>query len=273
MVKSRGGTVVFETFGSLAGLFMGLSCIDRLVGFSQDRKAPLDFDYYTSLLELPHIFGTTVETIPANVPYLYADPVKAEYWRSRLNGPEFKIGIVWAGSPQHGNDKNRSCTLEHFLPLTEIHGVRIYSLQKGPATRQLEEFAAQPAINDIATEFEDFTDTAAAVQNLDLVISVDTSVLHLAGAMGKPTWALIPFAAEWRWMLQRNDSPWYPTMKLFRQNKWGDWPGVLDRIAENLRLIAKDQRQTDYTLKSFATKELAQERLDSSFYTFHGLSQ
>ncbi len=273
MVKTRGGTVVFETFGSLAGLFMGLPYIDRLVGFSPDRKAPLDFDCYTSLLELPNIFGTTVETIPDNVPYLYADPVKAKYWRNRLHGQEFKVGIVWAGSPEHGNDHNRSCTLEHFLPLTQIAGIRIYSLQKGPATRQLQEFANQATITDIATEFEDFSDTAAAVQNLDLVISVDTSVLHLAGAMGKPTWALIPFAAEWRWMLQRNDSPWYPTMKLFRQNKWGDWPGVLDSIAENLTLIAKEHRQTDYTIKSMATKALPQQRFDSSFSTFHGLSQ
>ena len=243
MVKERGGTIVFETLGSLVGLFRGLSCIDRLVGYSPDPKAPIDFDYYTSLLELPNIFGTTVETIPANVPYLYADPLKTEYWRNRLNAPDFKVGIVWAGSPEHGNDHNRSCTLEHFLPLAEIAGVRLYSLQKGSAAKQLEEFATGDPITDIATEFEDFADTAAAVGNLDLVISVDTSVLHLAGAMGKPTWALIPFAAEWRWMMNRSDSPWYSTMKLFRQTKWGDWNSIFDCVEQQLKELANNKKQ------------------------------
>ena len=142
------------------------------------------------------------------------------------------------GSPTHGNDHYRSCKLKHFTPLAKIDGVRLFSLQKGKAAAEIDELAGILPIVDISKEFEDFTDTAAAIENLDLVISVDTSVLHLAGAMVKPTWALLPFAPEWRWMLNRQDSPWYPTMRLFRQKEWSQWEPVFNQVARELQIAA-----------------------------------
>jgi len=191
---------------------------------------------------MPRIFGTTLETIPADVPYLYADPTKVKYWRDRPAGDKFKVGIVWAGKPTHRNDHNRSCPLEHFAVLAGIEGVRLYGLQKGKAAAQVEELAGKMPIANLGADFRDFADSAAAIENLDLVISVDTAVLHLAGAMGKPTWALLPFAPEWRWMLNRQDSPWYPTMRLFRQKKWGQWIPVFQRVAEELRIVLAKHR-------------------------------
>ena len=136
------------------------------------------------------------------------------------------MGIVWAGTPTHGNDHYRSSKLKHFTPLAIIDAVRLYGLQKGKVAAEMDELAGILPIVNISKELEEFTDTAAAIEDLDLVISVDTSVLHLAGAMGKPAWAILPFAPEWRWMLDRQDSPWYPTMRLFRQKKWLQWEPV-----------------------------------------------
>jgi tetratricopeptide (TPR) repeat protein len=242
MVKARGGTVILEARKPLYKLLQGFPGIDELVEASLDNKPVVKFDYHISLMDLPKIFETTLETIPAEVPYIKCCPKKAEYWRNKLAGPDFKVGIVWAGSPSHGNDQNRSCTLKYFEPLTNIDGVRLYGLQKGEAAKQVKGLADETTITNLGTEFEDFTDTAAAIENLDLVISVDTSVLHLAGAMGKPVWALLPFAPEWRWMLNRQDSPWYPTMKLFRQKKWGLWESVFQEVAEELRTTAANHK-------------------------------
>ncbi|OHB77998.1 MAG: hypothetical protein A2Z25_11455 [Planctomycetes bacterium RBG_16_55_9] len=235
MVKALGGTVIFETPKPLMGLFQELAGIDELMEYRPDEQCRVKFDVYTSLLDMPNIFGTTVETIPADVPYIHADPAKTAHWRGKMAGPGFKVGVVWAGSPIHGNDRYRSCKLEHFAPLAKIDGVRLYALQKGQAASQIAEMAGTIPIVTLSDEFEDFTDTAAAIENLDLVISVDTSVLHLAGALGKMTWALLPFTPEWRWMLSRPDSPWYPMMRLFRQKERSGWEPVFQRVAEELR--------------------------------------
>jgi tetratricopeptide (TPR) repeat protein len=237
MVKARGGTVILEVRKPLYQLLQGFPGVDELVEASLDNKPVVKFDHHISLMDLPKIFETSLETIPAEVPYINCCPKKAELWRNKLAGPDYKVGIVWAGSPSHSNDQNRSCTLKYFEPLTKIEGIRLYGLQKGKAAEQVEKLADEMIITNLGTEFEDFTDTAAAIENLDLVISVDTSVLHLAGAMGKPIWTLLPFAPEWRWMLNRQDSPWYPTMKLFRQKKWGQWESVFQDVAEELRTI------------------------------------
>jgi len=238
MIKARGGTVIFETLQPLIGLLRGFPGVDELIEYRPGEKPTVDFDLYASLLNMPNLFGTTLETIPAEVPYIHADRAKAEHWRGVLAGPDFKVGVVWAGSSIHGNDRYRSCKLQCFAPLTRISGVRLYGLQKGQAAAQMDELAGAVPITNISKYFDDFTDTAAAVENLDMVISVDTSVLHLAGAMGKPAWALLPFAPEWRWMLSRPDSPWYPTMKLFRQDAWNGWDSVFQRVAEELHIIA-----------------------------------
>jgi Tfp pilus assembly protein PilF len=237
MVKDRGGTVIFRERKSVLALLGQFPGIDEFSEVTTDAPPKINFDYHVSLLSLPGIFATTLETIPAEVPYLYADPAKAEYWRKKLCGTEFKVGIVWAGTAKHKNDHNRSCKLEDFAVLARIDGVRLYGLQKGKIATEVENLSEDIDITNLGEEFEDFADTAAAIENLDLIISVDTAVAHLAGAMGKPVWILLPFTPDWRWMLERQDSPWYPTAKLFRQEIHGDWDEVLNRVATKLRSL------------------------------------
>jgi len=238
MVKDRAGRVILEVRRLLIGLLRGFPGIDELVQAS-DKKPDIQFDFHISLMDLPQIFGTTLETIPCSVPYLHAAPEKIEHWRDQLAKTGFKVGIVWAGSPAHRKDHIRSCPLEYFAPLARIPGVRLYGLQKGREAKQVEHLAGKVAVVNLADQFEDFTDTAAAIANLDLIISADTAVLHLAGAMGRPVWALLPFTPDWRWMLNRQDSPWYPTMRLFRQKILGDWRTIFHTVAEQLQIIVE----------------------------------
>ena len=242
MVKAKGGTVILEVRKPLYKLLQNFPGADEIVEASFDNKPSAKYDYHVSLMDLPKIFSTTLETIPSKIPYIKCCQKKAEYWRKKLATSDFKVGIVWAGSPSHGNDSNRSCSLKYFESLTRIKEVRLYGLQKGQAAEQIEKFTDEIKITNLGNEFEDFTDTAGVIENLDLVISVDTSVLHLAGAMGKPVWALLPFAPEWRWMLNRKDSPWYPSMKLFRQKKWGQWKTVFRKVAEEIREIVSNHK-------------------------------
>jgi tetratricopeptide (TPR) repeat protein len=234
MVKSRGGTVILEVRKPLFNLLQGFEGADELVMGSFEHKPDVKFDLHTSLMDLPCIFATTLETIPGKVPYIYSDPAKLRIWKERFAKHGFKIGIVWAGSSEHAKNHARSCPLRCFAPLTKIPHVRLYSLQKGPAAQQLKDFAAQTNVINIAAQLQDFADTAGVIANLDLVISVDTAVLHLAGAMGKAVWALLSYTPDWRWMLDRYDNPWYPTMRLFRQTKLGDWTTVQQRVADEL---------------------------------------
>jgi hypothetical protein len=204
-------------------------------------EAPPEFDLYCPLPGLPHRFGTRVETIPANVPYLDAPPERVDEWRRWLSDPAregfdaFRVGIVWAGAAGNLNDRRRSVRATDFMPLAQIPGVCLYSLQKGPPLAQLGESAPGLAAHDLDERLNDFADTAAVIMNLDLVVTVDTSVAHLAGALGRPVWTLLPFSPDFRWMLGRSDSPWYPTMRLFRQAKPGDWSSVFDDVALALR--------------------------------------
>jgi len=239
LVKERGGTVIMEAKKPLHGLLRGMAGIDELVAGSSSGQPAVACDCYIALLSLPTIFETTLETIPANQPYLFADPAKIVTWRRRLQAEEFKIGIVWAGRPVVRTDpvglSYRSCGLQWFAPLTEIPGIRIYGLQKGHATGDIEKSGLGEKIINLGKTFNDFSDTAAAIANLDLVISIDTSVAHLAGAMGKPTWLLLPWAADWRWLQERSDTPWYPSMRLFRQNKLGAWDNVFEQVTGALQ--------------------------------------
>lgn len=233
LLKERGARVVVEVNTQLVRLFQGVEGADAVVG----RFTPLPpVDASVSLLSVPRLLGTRVDTIPAKVPYLKAEPALLESWGERLASvPGRKVGIVWAGSPEHRNDRNRSLALESLAPLGQVPGVCLVSVQKGPAAARLERPVPGMDVLDLGREIRDFADTAAILMHFDLLISVDTSVAHLAAALGRPVWTLLPFAPDWRWLMDREDTPWYPTMRLFRQARAGDWDGVLARVAAALR--------------------------------------
>jgi hypothetical protein len=189
--------------------------------------------------------GTTLETIPAQVPYLHADPERSATWRKRLAAlPGRKVGLVWAGAPRpedpqsNAADRWRSITLAHYAPLASIPGLCLISLQKGDAAAQAQTPPDGMALHDWTGELDDFADTAALVEALDLVISVDTSVVHLAGGLGKPVWVLNRFDQCWRWLTGRTDSLWYPSARLFRQREPGNWDGVIEQVRRALCGVA-----------------------------------
>jgi hypothetical protein len=205
------------------------------------------FDVHAPLLSLPGLLKTSLASIPATVPYLSIDVELVHHWRRELNAlPGFKIGIVWQGHPGNQGDQQRSVPLAQFEPLAQLPNVRVISLQKGPGSEQVTEQSGRFPVLDLGDKLDaasgPFMDTAAILMSLDLVIGVDTATAHLAGALAVPMWLLLPFAPDWRWMLQREDSPWYPTMRLFRQREWGDWQGVFDRLVPEVRKWA-DKKQ------------------------------
>ncbi|MBN1819006.1 MAG: tetratricopeptide repeat protein [Sedimentisphaerales bacterium] len=234
MVKARGGRVLLEERPALLALLQGYPHVDQFLAAGSRPPSPDRYDLHISLLDLPQVFHTTLQTIPNQVPYLWPDPDKVSLWRSRLPGDGFRIGIVWAGSPHHGNDANRSCPLNLFLSLSQIPGIRLISLQKEIQQADQSIIMENFPILHLGSALNDFGDTAAVIASVDLVISVDTAVAHLAGALGKEVWTLLPFAPDWRWMLHRTDSPWYPTMRLFRQSAWGDWDSVFQKVLAEL---------------------------------------
>ena len=232
--------MVFECQKSLLRLLHGVNGIEHLVA----RGEPLPpFDFHVPLLSLPHILGTTLADIPADVPYISV-PDGAATPRLDPVSTKLRVGIVWQGNPKHKNDRNRSCPLQHFEALARRDDVTLYSLQVGPGAADLKGLAADAPIHDLGARLGDFADTAAAIAELDLVISVDTAVAHLAGAMAHPVWTLLPFAPDWRWLLERDDSPWYPTMRLFRQPRPGDWNDVFDRIGKALEIHAANHTRS-----------------------------
>jgi Glycosyltransferase family 9 (heptosyltransferase) len=221
---------------ALLSLFRNCPGIDRLVaaGFnlpSTDVQAPL--------MSLPRILKTSLSSVPAEVPYLFPDAKVQAKWRRQLSHyPGFKVGIAWQGSTRYPRDRLRSVPLVHFAPLARVQGVRLLSLQKGLGTEQLGAVADQFPVIDLGSRLDKksgaFMDTAAVMKNLDLVITSDTAIAHVAGALGVPVWVALSFVPDWRWLLEREDSPWYPSMRLFRQTKPGDWNGVFERMAETL---------------------------------------
>ncbi len=190
------------------------------------------------LSTLPFLFGTTPDTIPVGIPYLKAAPERIAHWRDRLNAtlPHGlkRIGLAWTGRPTHPNDRRRSVRLSRLLPLTEAGPAAFVSLQKPMPDMDREAIPRFNGMADLSDELTDFGETAALIENLDMVITVDTSMGHLAGALGKPVWIMVPKAADWRWQLDREDSPWYPSARLFRQAKPGEWDPVLGRLRSSL---------------------------------------
>jgi tetratricopeptide (TPR) repeat protein len=235
LIKKMGGRVVFECRRELMRLLEDYEGIDVLWEESSCDIHDINPDVCVQLLSLPQIFRTTLDTIAAEVPYLRVDSSMKMKWRSRFDCDRFNVGLVWSGNPAHKNNHNRSCRLSDFEPLLEIPGTAFYSLQKGGIDKYELNLPAGMQIENIGGDIDDFYDTAAVIENLDLVISVDTSVVHLAGALGKPVWTLLPFVPDWRWLIDRNDTPWYPTMRLFRQPRLRDWVSLMKEVADELK--------------------------------------
>ena len=222
--------VVFAGPTALAQLLIGLRGMAAFV----EREPLPPFDLQIPLMSLPYVLGVAEQTLPGPIPYLQADEAAVAEWRTRLDGPPgLRVGLVWAGNPKFPNDRRRSVPFSTLAPLLAVPGVSFVSLQKGPA-------AADHAgtLQDPTALLEDFADTAALIAALDLVISVDTAVLHLAGALGRPVWLLNRADTCWRWMLQREDSPWYPDLRIFRQTTPGSWQPVIEEVAHELAGLA-----------------------------------
>jgi tetratricopeptide (TPR) repeat protein len=234
-VVKTGARVVLEAPSALTPL---LAEIDMAQLVTRGQPLPA-FDRHCPLMSLPLAFGTTVNTIQADIPYLSVPPVHAQKWLGQLpKSDRPRVGIVWSGSPDHIRDRERSIALRRVLPLLSRTDLQFFGLQKFLREEDAAILRNYPQIENLGDAIESFADTAAIISALDLVISVDTSVAHLAGALGKPVWILLPFTPDWRWLLDRHDSPWYPTARLFRQSHVDDWDGVIAEISQELSLFA-----------------------------------
>ncbi|MCA8929717.1 MAG: tetratricopeptide repeat protein [Alphaproteobacteria bacterium] len=232
LVARLGAEIVFEVRQPLTRLMSTLDGPMRVIARGECLPA---FDACCPVMSLPHVFGTTLETVPAPIPYLRADPLKVRQWREALASEKKTIGLCWSGSADHANDANRSIPIETFLRFTERMDCDLISLQKEPRDFERERLERRSDIQRYADDMGDFADTAALIACLDLVVTVDTSVAHLAGALGKPVWILLPFAPDYRWLLKRSDSPWYPTARLYRQPAPGDWDRVIAAVGADVR--------------------------------------
>ena len=216
--------IIVECQPELLKLFENIDAIKKIIVVGEPLP---QFDVSASLLSLPGILGTDLESIPADIPYIYAKP--GSYTNPEAHS-KYKIGIVWAGTRKHPNDHNRSIELKQFSVLFDVEAYQFFSLQVGDKRDDIIRCNYSDTIIDLGVNFSDFSDTAAAILELDLVISVDTAVAHLAGALGKLVWILLPFMPDWRWLLERQDTPWYPKMRLFRQTDTKDWAEVLQNV-------------------------------------------
>jgi Flp pilus assembly protein TadD len=237
-IKARfGGTIYLACQARLAPLLAGQPGLDRVL---PGGAALPDFDVQAPLMSLPLLLGaTTAADLPAEIPYLFADPGRIDRWRTQLAGIDcFRVGVHWQGSPTFIDDRYRSPPLRHFAPLVGVPGVRLISLQRGPGGEQLAAVGADWGVVELGPDADAdgaFVDTAAVLTHLDLVVTGDTALVHLAGALGVPVWVALAREADWRWLRERDDSPWYPTVRLFRQRNWGDWDEVFGRMAAALR--------------------------------------
>ncbi len=239
MVAERCKEVYITCTPATASLLRNIKGVTAVV--SDLRKLP-PVDVFCTMSSLPLVFDARLDNIPGAVPYLAAEPEKVSAWKSRIDqmapSGNLRVGLSWAGSAEHVKDKWRSTRLEQWTNVLDVPGVSFISLQKQVPEADRAALASEKRLIDLTPEMGDFSDTAALIQNLDLVLSVDTSVVHLAGALAKPAWVLLQWVPDWRWLLEREDSPWYPTMRLFRQEVRDDYSRPLQRIADDLRVMA-----------------------------------
>ncbi len=259
LVKQLVGRVIVECQERLVPLLANCSGVDQWITTGQNLP---DFDLHAPLLSLPRLFRTSLADIPADVPYVAASPELIEQWRVRLSGIEgIKVGISWQGNPTYRFDHCRSIPLAQYGPLAELPGIRLISLQKSDGTEQLDEIRERFHVEDISRDLDEqagpFMDTAAVMMNLDLVITSDSAIAHLAGALGVPVWVALPMMPDWRWLLDRDDSPWYPTMRLFRQKTLGEWEDVFESIASELRTITGGDRSRLHPATRLETPPIA----------------
>ena len=243
-------TVAKHAVVAVPDLLIGLmqSSFPLLEVVSKKELKKINCQLQAPLLSLPYLFGSSLDNLPDRVPYLQIEKNFLECWREELKSlGNLRVGLVWGGNPAHRNDARRSMALSLFAPLFNIDGVSYYSLQKGEQEKELEALLVAPGnsgcLENLAPKLNCFEDTAAVIAHLDLVISVDTSVAHLAGALARPTWLLLPFDADWRWLVEREDSLWYPTMRLFRQPVPGGWESVVAAVRERLCGVVDDHLQ------------------------------
>ncbi len=232
LIRQLGPRVVLECPPSLHPVLESFEGIDRLI----DRStAETECDCHAPLLSLPGLFRTDGESVPCRIPYLTAQPSRVDSWRELLPDDPLLIGICWRGSPGYPEDVYRSIPLNEFAPLADLPGVQLISLQKGLGTEQIAEFRKHHSLFEFDEDFDrdkPFLDTAAVMSCLDLIVTADTSIAHLAGALGRPVWLALTVSPDWRWLLKRNDSPWYPSVRLFRQPNLGNWSAVFKEMAE-----------------------------------------
>jgi Tfp pilus assembly protein PilF len=235
LVEARGGKVAVECHRELVSLFRHVEGVSEV--YARGEEIP-ETDVECPLLSLPGVLGTTRDTIPAAVPYVWPDRSRVERWRDRCvdGSGRARVGLVWAGNPGHRNDANRSLPPEHLGAFAGCEGVQLFSLQKGEGGDMRLVKPSGLALEELGPALQDVEDTAAVMVHMNLIITVDTAVAHLAGAMGKPVWLLVPYSPDWRWMLGRDESPWYPTMKLFRQGEPGSWGAVIARVLAELKI-------------------------------------
>jgi len=229
LARQLGARVILDMHPQLVSLLGAQKVADEVIPAGQQPPA---FDYHLALMSMPRVVRSTVQTVPNEVSYIRPSPERAGYWAERLKPiTTRKIGIAWAGRPEHPNDRRRSIPPTLLHPLANVPNATFIIVQPLPNN-----IAMPPGLPllDLGSHLTDFTETAALLSQLDLLISVDTSVAHLSGALGKPTWLLLPFSPDWRWLMHRSDTPWYPSMKLFRQRKLGDWAEVIDRVIKDL---------------------------------------
>ena len=253
LLTGQGARVIFEVQPALKSLLAPLGDDIWVAAYGEELPP---FDLQCPLLSVPYAFRTELATVPATVPYLSMSRDRVSAWDARMparSGP--RVGIVWSGNATHADDHNRSIALARLAPIFDLPGIQFISLQKGLRESDAQTLAGDPRLFDLSQHFTDFSDTAAAIAALDLVISVDTSVAHLAGALGKPLWVLLPFCPDWRWLLDRSDNPWYPTAELFRQPRPRDWDGVIDQVRQKLARRAWAAGGEDRSLDQFDTSE------------------
>ncbi len=238
LLDKKGADVVVLCPATMQSILSNVAGIHQL---STDVKQIPPCDFQIPLLSLPYLFDTTPDTIPAPIPYIHADPTKAERYRREMAAlPGFKVGIVWRGNPQHKNDRNRSMDPALAAKLFTVTRCSFVGLQKDPKAEELELLSGYGNFFDFSAKLQDFSDTAAIMAGLDLIISVDTAVLHLGGAMGRPVWGLLINTPDWRWLLDGEHSPWYPSLRLFRQPAHGDWETVIHLLGKELAQTIAD---------------------------------